>query len=82
MKKIYLLFVLFVFGLNIKAQQIFSTSGKVITNGSVNLSYTIGEPLVSLNKEGDIILWEHAVKSKKMKSFFQRPGSTSSPRRS
>lgn len=56
MKKIYLLFVLFVFGLNIKAQQIFSTSGKVITNGSVNLSYTIGEPLVSLNKEGDIIL--------------------------
>jgi hypothetical protein len=66
MKNIYFfLITLFIFICNnINAQQIFSTSGKVISNGNLNLSYTIGEPLVSKNTNGDIILsngFQHAI---------------------
>ncbi len=56
MKKIYFLFLFSALGHFANAQQAFSSSGKVITSGNISLSYTIGEPLVSKEINGDIVL--------------------------
>jgi len=79
MKKIYTLLVLILLVLSSSyAQQIFSSSGKVISNGNIRLSYTIGEPLVSNNENGEIILssgFQHSVVAKitKIKNNLFKP---------
>lgn len=56
MKKLYFLLISLAFSYHIQAQQIFSSSGRVISNGNTSLSYTIGEPLVSKETNGEIVL--------------------------
>lgn len=67
MKFIYFL-AIFLIGIQfVSAQQIFSTSGKIISNGNLSLSYTIGEPLVSRSSNNEITLsngFQHAIIAK------------------
>lgn len=67
MKFIYFL-AIFLIGIQfVNAQQIFSTSGKIISNGNLSLSYTIGEPLVSRSSNNEITLsngFQHAIIAK------------------
>lgn len=67
MKFIYFL-AFFLIGIQfVNAQQIFSTSGKIISNGNLSLSYTIGEPLVSRSSNNEITLsngFQHAIIAK------------------
>jgi hypothetical protein len=67
MKFIYFLAIFLIGFQFVNAQQIFSTSGKIISNGNLSLSYTIGEPLVSRSSNNEITLsngFQHAIIAK------------------
>lgn len=56
MRTICILILFLALNLDIKAQHVFASTGKDISNSSIKISYTIGEPLVSKISNSSISL--------------------------